>query len=142
MPDKLAIFATLLRLSLRRSHPLDGQHPPPRRARAIAKTLDWPLDCVGQPADQPGHDPHHIPQQCVVGRMMNVGRNDRRIDAQLAAVFQPHGNGRLHQQFVDKLQRLRRNPGERPLEGIVLGHRLGVKIREPPQRQSVGNPFA
>src|SRR6516225_7088440 len=47
--DELAIFATLLRLSLRRRHPLDCQHPPPRRARAIAKTLDWPLDCAGQP---------------------------------------------------------------------------------------------
>ena len=74
--------------------------------------------------------------------MVNVGRNHRRVDAQLAAVFQPHGNGRLHQEFVDCLQRLRREPGERPLEGIVLGHRLGVKICEPSQRQSVGNPFA
>ena len=59
--DKLAIFATLLRLSLRRRHPLYCQHSPPSCARAIAKTLDWPLDCVGQPTHQPGHDPHHIP---------------------------------------------------------------------------------
>jgi hypothetical protein len=74
--------------------------------------------------------------------MVNVGRDDRRIDAQLAAVFQPHGNGRLHQEFVGQLQHLRSKPRERPLEGIVLRHRLSVKIREPPQRQSVGNPFA
>src|SRR5262249_51852692 len=38
--DELAILATLLRLSLRRRHPLYCQHPPPRRTRAIAKTLD------------------------------------------------------------------------------------------------------
>ena len=74
--------------------------------------------------------------------MVNVGRDDRRIDAQLAAVFQTHGNGRLHQEFVDQFQRLRRKPDERPLEGIVLGHRLSIEIRKLPPRQSVGNPFA
>src|SRR5215207_4351270 len=33
-------------------------------------------------------------------------------------------------------------PGERPVERIVLGHRLAVEIREPAQRASVSNPFA
>jgi hypothetical protein len=74
--------------------------------------------------------------------MVDVGLNHSRVDAQLAAVFQPHVNGRLHQEFVDQLQRLRREPGERPLEGIVLGHCLAVEIGESAQRQSVGNPFA
>jgi Asp-tRNA(Asn)/Glu-tRNA(Gln) amidotransferase A subunit family amidase len=39
-------------------------------ARAIAKTLDWPLDCVGQLTDQPGHDPHH---NVVVERLKAAG---------------------------------------------------------------------
>jgi len=36
--DEFAVFSPLLVVPLRRGHPLDCQHPPSCRARAIAKT--------------------------------------------------------------------------------------------------------
>src|ERR1700758_5255125 len=47
--DELAIFSALLRLSFGLCHPLELLHPPAPRAGAIAKPLDWPLDCRRQP---------------------------------------------------------------------------------------------
>jgi hypothetical protein len=45
-----------------------------RRARAIAKARDAPqFQRLGKPTEQPREDAHHVPQQGVVSRMMNVG---------------------------------------------------------------------
>src|SRR6266702_5692662 len=90
--DELAILAGLSLLPLRRGHPLEGLHPPPCRPRAIAKTLDPPIDHGRQPPDQASDHTHDVPQQGVVGRMMNVGLHDRRVDTQLLAILQPEGD--------------------------------------------------
>src|ERR1700716_2114420 len=69
--DEFAVFSPLLVVPLRRGHPLDCQHPPSCRARAIAKPLDTPaLHRFGEAADQARNHAYHIPQQRVVGRMM------------------------------------------------------------------------
>ena len=45
--DEFTILAGLLLVPLRRGHPLDRQHAPSRRARAIAKPLIWVIDVKG-----------------------------------------------------------------------------------------------
>jgi hypothetical protein len=60
-----------------------------RRTPAIAETLDAPhLQRLGEAAAKAREDPHHIPQQSIVGRMMNVGLDHRGVDPQLGAVLQ------------------------------------------------------
>jgi hypothetical protein len=89
-----------MRLSLRRCHPLDFLHASARRASAIAKTLDLPRDYARQLAYQPCHNPHRIPEQSIVGWMVNVGLNHSGVDPQLTTVFQSHGYRRRYQQLV------------------------------------------
>jgi hypothetical protein len=60
--------------------------------------------------------------------MMDVGLYDGVVNTQPVAILQPKCNRRLHQQLVDRHERLRRQPHERPLERIVLGHRLAVEL--------------
>ena len=65
--NEFTIFADLLMLSLCRRHPLDCLHPPPRCARAIAKTLDRPLNRFLEPADEAGDHTDHIPYNSEIG---------------------------------------------------------------------------
>jgi hypothetical protein len=72
--DELSIGLGLMVLALPCGHPLKLLHPPPRRSCPIPKTLDTPASKRrGQVTDQTRDDTHHIPQQCIVGWMMNVG---------------------------------------------------------------------
>jgi hypothetical protein len=73
---------------------------------------------------------------------MDVGLYDGVVNTQPVAILQPKCNRRLHQQLVDRHERLRRQPHERPLERIVLGHRLAVELCESAQRVAVGDPLA
>src|SRR6266853_2102012 len=79
--DEFTILAGLLLVPLRRGHPLDLQRASSRRARAVAKPLDRPSRRVCEPADQASDDTDDIPQQGVVGGMMNVRLSNRGVDA-------------------------------------------------------------
>src|SRR6266851_1615301 len=141
--DEFAVFSPLLVVPLRRGHPLDRQHPPSCRARAIAKPLDTPaLHRFSEAADQARNHAYHVPQQRVVGRMMNVGLHHRGVDAQLLAVLQSEVDRRLHHQIIDRLERLGREPGEAAMERIVSRHRQTIEVRELAQCASIGNPLA
>jgi len=118
-------------------------HAAPPRTPAIAETLDPPqLQRLGKAADQAREDPHHVPQQSVVGRMMNVGLDHRGVDPQLGAVLQAKRHRRLNHQIIDGFERCRRQPVEAAVEGVMLGHRIAVEIGELTQRQAVGDPLA
>jgi len=129
--DELAVCPGLLLLALPHGHPLDLLHPPPRRSRPISEPLDTPaVHRCGEAIDQPRDDANHIPQQRVVGRMMNVGLHHRGVDAQLLAILQPEFDRRLHHQLIDRLERLGGQPIEAAIERIVSRHRLTIEVRE------------
>ena len=90
-----------------------------RSTRAIAKARDAAqFQRRGKPAEQPREDPHHVPQQGIVGRMINVGLHHRGVDPQLAAVLNPELHGGFDDEFVDGLERDRRQPVEAAVEGV------------------------
>jgi hypothetical protein len=141
--DELTICPSLLLLALPRCHSLDLLHPPPRRSRPISEPLDTPaLQRCGEATDQAPDDANDIPQQRVVGRMMNVGLHHRGIDTQLLAVLQSELDRRLHHQIIDRLERLGREPIEAAVERIVSRHWQTLEVRELAQCASVGNPLA
>ena len=74
--------------------------------------------------------------------MMDVGLHDGGVDTQRLAILQPECDRRLHRRLIDGHKRLRPQPHERPLERIVLGHRLAVEFRGSAQRVAVGDQFA
>ena len=123
-------------------HALDLVHPAPRRARAVAKTLDSSrFQRFGQTADQARDDADHIPQQRVVGRMMDVGLHHCRVDPQLRAVLQSEFHRRPNHQIVDRSQRLWGQTDEATLKGVMLRHRRTVEVGELTQRQSICDAF-
>ena len=92
--------------------------------------------------DQARDDANDIPQQRVVGRMMNVGLHHRGVDTQLLAVLQSELDRRLHHQIIDRLERLGRQPIEAAVERVVSRHRQTIEVGELAQCASVGNPLA
>ena len=131
--DQRPVGRGLLRsgaLTLPRRHPLNLVHAPMRSTRAIAKTRDAPqLQRLGKPAEEPREDPHNVPQQGVVGRMTNVGLHHRGVDPQLTAVLHAELHGGFNDDFVNGLERRRRQPVEAAVEGVMLGHLLVVRNR-------------
>src|SRR3984893_16341881 len=80
--NEFAICRGLLLLALPCGHPLNLLHPSPRRSRPISEPLDTPaLQRCDEATNEARDDANHIPQQRVVGRMMNVGLH-RGIDTQ------------------------------------------------------------
>src|SRR6266571_1316547 len=140
--DELAICAGLLLLPLLRGHPLDFLHPTPRRTPTISEAPDTPPYSLAEAADQARDYPHDIPQQRVVGRVMDVRLHHRGVDPQLLAILQPEIDRRLYHQLIDGLERLWRQSIEAAVERIVSRHRLRVEVRELAQRDSVSDPFA
>jgi hypothetical protein len=142
MADQRAVSRGLPRLALPRRHALYLVHATPGRAPAIAKRRDpSQLERLGKAADQARDDAHHIPQQGVVGRMMNVGLHHRGVDPQPGAILQAERHRRPNQEVIDGLERRRRQPIEAAVERIMLGYRIAVEIGELTQRQAVGDPF-
>src|SRR5216683_1993830 len=141
--DKLSVCPGLMLLALPCGHPLDLLHPTPRRSCPISAPPDTPaLQRCGKATDQARDDANDIPQQRIVGRMMNVGLHHRGVDAQLSAVLQPEVDRRLHHQIIDRLERLGREPIEPAMERIVSRHRQTIEVCELAQCASIGNPLA
>ncbi len=73
---------------------------------------------------------------------MNIGFHDRGVDAEFLAVFQTELHGRLDHSLVDGFQRGRREPVEGPVEGVVLGDQVAVKLGKAAQRVAVVDALA
>src|SRR5262245_24890397 len=140
--DERPVCPGLTLLPLPAGHTLDLLHPAPRRARVIAKTLDTPpFHGFGQVTNRARDDAHHVPQQRVVGRMVNVGLHHRGVDPQLATVLQTKINRCVHDKVVDSSDGIRPKPVEVAMERMVPGYRLTIKIRELAQRHSIRDAF-
>lgn len=140
--DELAIFFLLLVVALSRGHALDRLHPTPCRAGAVGKIINRLGKKRSETTDEPRQDAHDIPEQSIIGRMMNIGFCDRRIDAQSLAVLQPQIDGSFKDQVIDGLYGLRPKFIEGPIESIMLGDASATKTTESAQRVSIGNPLA
>src|ERR1039458_9597761 len=73
---------------------------------------------------------------------MNVGLHYRGVDAEFLAVFQTELDDRLDHGLVDGLQRGRGEAVEGPVEGVVLGDKVAVKLRKAAQRVAIVDPLA
>src|SRR2546425_5826472 len=71
-PDERAIRAHLLTVSLPCRHALNLLHPAPSAARAVRERPDARREQGVQLANEPRQDAHRIPQQRVIGGMMNI----------------------------------------------------------------------
>src|SRR5664280_3457524 len=73
---------------------------------------------------------------------MNVGFHYRGVDAKFLAVFQAELDGSLNHGLVDGFQRGRRESVEGPVEGVVFGDKVAVKLRKAAQRVAIVDPLA
>src|SRR5450759_732217 len=73
---------------------------------------------------------------------MNVSFHYRGVDAEFLAVFQTELDGRLDHGLVDGLERGRGEPVESPVESVVLGDQVAVKLRKAAQRVAIVDPLA
>ncbi len=141
-PDELAIFTPLLGVALPRGHALDRLHPTPRRACAIRKVINPLGKKLSETTDEPRQDAHYIPEQSIIGWMMDIGFRNRRIDAQSLAVLDSELDGSFEDQVIDGLYGLRPKFIKGPVESVVLGDAPAIKTTESAQRVSIGNPLA
>src|ERR1700720_3719164 len=89
-----------------------------RSARAIAETRNAPqFQRLAKPIKEPREAAYHVPQQGLVGRMMNIGLRHRSVDPQLAAVLQTELHGGFDDEVVDGLECRRCQPVEAAVEG-------------------------
>ena len=141
-PDELAIFTLLLGVALPRCHALDLLHATACTACAVSKVIDSFGKNLPETTDEPGQDAHHIPEQSIIGGMMDIGFGDRRIDAQSLAVLQSQIDGSFKDQVIEGLQGFGPKFVKGPIESVVLGYAPAVKTRESAQRVSVSDSFA
>ena len=73
---------------------------------------------------------------------MNVGFHHRGIDAQLSCRPPDQLDGLPDHQFVDGLQRGRRESVEGTVEGVVLGYAVAVEVGKAAQRIAIVDAFA
>src|SRR5450755_4222035 len=73
---------------------------------------------------------------------MNVGFHYRGVDAEFLAVFQTELDGSLNHGLVDGYQRGRGESVEGPVEGVVLGDKVAVKLRKAAQRVAIVDTLA
>lgn len=72
---------------------------------------------------------------------MDVGLDDRGVDAELVSVLEMQLHGRLDNGVVDGANGLGCDPVEAAIEGLVTRDRTRTKVREGPQRATVGDAF-
>ena len=140
--QQLPVSADLLTFTLRSRHALKLLHPFARRPFAVGETGNVFGNNIAQTADQAGQYADRVPEQRGIGGPMDVGFHNRRIGAQLLAIFQTVVDGRFNYSVIKLLDCGGTQPVERLVEGIVLGNRLTVEGGELPQRVSVINAFA
>jgi len=140
--DELAIFFLLLVVALSRGHALDRLHPTPRRACAVRKVINPLGKKLCETTDETREDAHYIPEQSIIGGMMNIGFGDRRIDAQFLAVFHSELDGSFEDHVIDGLQGLRPKFIKSPIESVMFGYAPAIKTTESAQRVSISNPLA
>lgn len=75
---QLTVLGHLLLMALARAHTLERLHAPTSVSGAIGKSLDG--NVFAETADQAGDDADHVPQQGAIGRVVDVGFDDGRID--------------------------------------------------------------
>ena len=121
---------------------MDLQHAAPRRAGAVGKFIAPCRQPFHQTPDQAGHDAHAIPQQCIVGGMVNVGFDHGSIGTQLLAVFQADPDGGSDHGLVDRLKRRGGQLVKGSMERVVFGDQLTVEVGESPQGIPVGDALA
>jgi len=141
-PDELAIFTLLLGVALPRCHALDFLHPTARTACAVSKVIDPIGKKFSETTDEPRQDSHYIPEQSIVGGMMDIGFGNRRIDAQSLAVLHSQIDGSFKDQVIDGLYGFGVKFIKGPIESVVLGYAPAIKTTESAQRVSIGNPLA
>jgi len=141
-PNELAVSGYVLGLTLLGRHSLDLLHPTARAQRSLREASDSSRNPRVEILDQPSDDAHGIPKQGAIGRPMNVRFDDRGIDAQLLAIFEPAGDRRPHHCIVDGFERLWGKAIEGSVEGIVFGNGLAVESREAAQRVPVSDALA
>jgi len=95
-----------------------------------------------QALDQPGDNAHAVGQQGVVGGMMNLTLDGCGVDPKFVAILQSQLHRRLHDQLVDVLHRVRRDPVKGTVESVVLGDGLGIRMSELAQTVAVGDALA
>lgn len=140
--DELAIFFLLLAVALSRGHALDRLHPTPCRACAVRKVINHLGKMLCETTDEPREDSHYIPEQSIVGWMMDIGFGNRRIDAQSLAVLHSQIDGSFKDQVIDGLYGFGVKFIKGPIECVVLGYAPAIKTTESAQRVSIGNPLA
>ena len=141
-PDEVAIFTLLLGVALPRCHALDLLHAAPCTACSVTKVIDSFGKNLPETTDEPGEDSHHIPEQSIIGWMMDIGFGHRRIDAQSLAVLQSQIDGGFKDQVIKGLQGLRPKFVKGPIESVVLRDALAVKACESAQCVPVGDALA
>src|SRR5262252_1053252 len=111
------------------------------RPRRVVEPVDAPADCIKKAAHRAGHDADSVPEQSIVGGMMNIGLHHRGISPELLAIFQFHFNSRLNDQIVDDFECLRCQAVEGLIERLMLRYWPAVEISELAKRDSVGDPL-
>src|SRR5207247_5802299 len=97
---------------------------------------------IAQTAAQAGQNADCVPEQRGIGGPMDIGFHNRRIGAQLLAIFQTVVDGRFNDRVIELLHCGGTQPVERLVEGVVAGNRLTVEAGELSQRVSVIYAFA
>ncbi len=86
-------------------------------------------------------DPDRIPKEGAIRGEMDVGLDDRGVDAELVCVLETEVHGRLDNGVVDGANGLGCHPVEGPIEGLVARYRTRSEVREDAQRVTVGDAF-
>src|SRR5207245_4504383 len=120
-------FTLLLGVALPRCHALDLLHAAPCTACSVTKVIDSFGKNLPETTDEPGEDSHHIPEQSIIGWMMDIGFGHRRIDAQSLAVLQSQIDGGFKDQVIEGLQGLRPKFVKGPIKASCLGTRWLLK---------------
>ena len=125
-----------------RRHPLNLLHATPGGPSAVREEPDAGRQDRVEFPNEPSQDPHRIPQQGVVGGVVDVGLDHRRVDAQLFPILETTFNGRVDDRLIDGLQGRGSEPVDGAVERVVFGHPLAVELGEMAQRVSIRNAFA
>ncbi len=87
--DERPIRADLVTMSLRGRHALDLLHPPPGRTRAVREAPDARRKQGVELPDESRQDPHGVPQQRAVRRMVDIRFDHGRVDPSFCPSSRP-----------------------------------------------------